>query len=115
MEMNHWIRLGFLNESDCDFKIYNKQIGLYRAILNDVIVYIGKATELQNGGFRKRLRDYTRKSNSARKYQSATMMNQNQATIIIEILLLNKSASSISKMEKEAIKTMKPSWNELDI
>lgn len=112
--MDNWIKLGFLNESNCDFAIYYKQIGLYRATLNDIIVYVGKATEINNGGFRKRLRDYTRESNSARNYPSGVMMNTHQSELLIEILPLNKSTSSIATMEDEVILTMKPKWNELD-
>ncbi len=64
-EITSWIPLGLLTEDTTDFSDYSNDIGIYRAILNDVIVYIGKATELNNGGFRKRLRDYTRISPSA--------------------------------------------------
>ncbi|MBK8570137.1 MAG: hypothetical protein IPN81_09290 [Nitrosomonadales bacterium] len=56
-----WIPLGLLTETSTDFSNYSKDIGVYRAILNDEVVYIGKATELKNGGFRKRLRDYATK------------------------------------------------------
>ena len=112
--MDNWIKLGFLNESDCDFAIHYKQIGLYRAVLNNIIVYVGKATEINNGGFRKRLRDYTRESNSARDYPSGTMMNKHQSELVIEILPLDKSKSVIATMENEAILTMKPKWNEFD-
>lgn len=49
-----WNEVGFLDESNCDFSDYYKDIGLYRAILVDKIVYVGKATELNNGGFRKK-------------------------------------------------------------
>ena len=112
--MANWIKLGFLNESDCNFEIYNKQIGLYRAILNNNIVYLGKATELNNGGFRKRLKDYTRESNSARNYPSGLMMNKHQADLVIEILPLDKDKNTIATMEKEAIRLIKPSWNKLD-
>ena len=61
-----WNTLGLLTEDTTDFSAYTKDIGVYRAILNGKVVYIGKATELENGGFRKRLRDYTRISTSAR-------------------------------------------------
>ena len=80
-----WNEVGFLDESNCDFSDYYKDIGLYRAILVDKIVYVGKATELNNGGFRKRLRDYTRKSKSARKNPSGKLMNENRGELVIEI------------------------------
>ncbi len=83
-----WIRLGYLDESDNDFSKYNHKIGIYKAILNDEIIYIGKATEVYNGGFRKRLRDYTRNSNSARDNITGKKMNENRKDIIIEILIV---------------------------
>ena len=109
-----WIKLGLLNEENCDFSKYNKDIGLYRAILNDKIVYIGKATELDNGGFRKRLRDYTRKSDSARNYPSGILMNQNKNNIMIEILIFDRCKTNISIIndkEEKYIKEIKPIWN----
>ena len=47
-----WLPLGALSETS-DFSDYRKDIGVYRAIFNGEAVYIGKATELYNGGFRK--------------------------------------------------------------
>jgi hypothetical protein len=112
-----WIKLGFLDESDCDFSKYNHDIGLYRAIQNKNIVYIGKATELFNGGFRKRLRDYTRLSDSARNYPSGILMNQNKNNIVIEILIFDRCETNISIIEDketEIIALIQPIWNMLD-
>ena len=53
----NWVSLGALSEATSEFSDYSRDIGVYRAILNGKVVYIGKATELSNGGFRKRLRD----------------------------------------------------------
>jgi len=112
----HWIELGFLNENNCDFSKYNKDIGLYRAKLKDKIVYIGKATELKNGGFRKRLRDYTRNSNSARKSESGRLMNKNQNQIIIEVLIFERNEKiipSINAREQKEIDILQPEWNKI--
>ena len=80
-----WIPLGLLNESSSDFSEYSNDIGLYRAKLDGRIVYIGKATELHNGGFRKRLRDYTRESPSARDYPAGRLMHCHKDELEIEI------------------------------
>jgi len=112
-----WIEIGFLSEANSDFSKYNKDIGVYRAILNGKIVYVGKATELNNGGFRKRLRDYTRVSDSARNYPSGKKMHENKDDIIIEILIVERNSEGKEKaerLEKEFIIKCKPVWNELD-
>ncbi|NOI73987.1 hypothetical protein [Vibrio owensii] len=110
--MNKWIQLGFLDESDCDFSIYNKDIGVYKGELNGELVYIGKAIELNNGGFRKRLRDYTRESDSARNYPAGIKMFENKDKVIISISL-SDTVNEANMLEKELIKTLNPKWNGL--
>lgn len=115
--MLEWVTLGPLNEAETDFSKYSKDIGVYRARLNDVVVYIGKATELNNGGFRKRLRDYTRKSDSARNYPSGRMMYENRNKVIIDIIIAERSGAGIiftERLEIELITEHKPAWNNLD-
>jgi hypothetical protein len=116
-EKMNWIALGLLNESSADFSGYSKDIGLYRATLNGVIVYIGKATELNNGGFRKRLRDYTRASSSARNYPSGLLMHRHRDELEIEILIFERSIKSVPEIEareKDIINQFNPDWNNKD-
>ncbi|MDV2860728.1 GIY-YIG nuclease family protein [Psychrobacter sp. CAM01] len=110
--MNNWIRLGFLDESDCDFSSYNKNIGVYKGELDDELVYIGKATEINNGGFRKRLRDYTRESDSARNYPAGRKMFENKDKVIISVSF-SDSVNDASIQERELIDTLNPKWNRL--
>ena len=113
-EQINWIALGLLNESSNDFSEYSKDIGVYRAILNEKVVYIGKATELSNGGFRKRLRDYTRRSNSARNYPAGVLMHKHKDKIEIEIMIFERTLDSISgieTLETKLIKELNPAWN----
>lgn len=115
--LSEWEKIGFLNESDVNFKDYNKNIGIYKAIYEGVIVYIGKATELNNGGFRKRLRDYTRESDSARNYPSGQKMYENRNNIIIEIFIVENSEGGVERaneLEIEFISQFNPKWNLLD-
>jgi excinuclease UvrABC nuclease subunit len=115
--MCKWQDIGLLNESTTDFSIYNRDIGIYKAELNGELVYIGKATELSNGGFRKRLRDYTRESDSARNYPSGRLMHENKDEIIISIHICERSQQGIIEaeiLEKEQIKRHDPVWNKLD-
>lgn len=110
----NWIPLGALSETSTDFSSYSKDIGIYRAILNGEMVYIGKATELNNGGIRKRLRDYTRTSDSARNYPAGALMYQHRNEIQIEIVIFKRTLDNIADidaLELELIRELKPKWN----
>lgn len=109
-----WISLGLLTETSTDFSAYSKDIGIYRAILNGEVVYIGKATELDNGGFRKRLRDYTRFSQSARNYPAGELMYRHRNDIFIEIAVYERASKSIVDIamhEAQLIRETNPKWN----
>jgi excinuclease UvrABC nuclease subunit len=117
IETLSWIPLGLLTEISTDFSIYSKDIGIYRAIFAGDIVYIGKATELYNGGFRKRLRDYTRTSSSARDYPAGQLMHDNCNNIQIGIVVFNRSLESIPEINAQEallIRKIKPIWNNQD-
>ena len=112
-----WIPLGPLTETSTDFSAFSKDIGVYQAILNGEVVYIGKATELNNGGFRKRLRDYTRSSSSARNYPAGNLMRRHRNDIQIEIVVFKrrlKSIPDIEAIESQLIREVKPIWNNLN-
>ncbi len=103
-----------MTETTTDFSAYARDIGLYRAILNDEIVYVGKATELNNGGFRKRLRDYTRTSSSARNFPAGKLMHFHRVSIQMEILVFQRNLESIpciTAEEARLIYELKPIWN----
>ena len=109
-----WVNLGSLTETSTDFSCFSEDIGIYRAQTNGEIVYIGKATELYNGGFRKRLRDYTRTSSSARNYPAGLLMNKHKNEIIIDILIFERTLESIPKievLEAKLIREINPTWN----
>jgi hypothetical protein len=69
-----WRSVGIL--SQLILSPYNRYVGLYRAWLGSELVYIGRAIEWNNGGFRKRLSDYTRNSDNARTHGSGQKMHQ---------------------------------------
>lgn len=110
IKMPDWEYIGLLDESDCDFANYKNQIGVYKCELDGGLVYIGKATEKNNGGYRKRLRDYTRVSNSARNYPAGIKMYENKTRIIISIQVTS-TIDEANILEQELIKTLKPKWN----
>lgn len=95
----------------------SKSVGLYKATLHGKVVYIGKGTEWNNGGLRKRLRDYVRENDSARDYPSAQMMFNNKDNIHIQVLIVGDDKDSVSTtecLEKLFIKEYDPEWNKLD-
>lgn len=121
-----WQDVGILGKfvTDKDWKegkisisYLNKSIGLYKATLNSKVVYIGKATEWNNRGLTKRLRDYVRTSNSGRKYPSGQMMFKNKDNIKIQVLIVGNGKDSVNTtecLEKLFIKEYDPEWNKLD-
>lgn len=95
---------------------YNRYVGLYRAKLNGRIVYIGRAIEWNNGGFRKRLSDYRRDSNSARKHGSGQKMYAHRDELDIELLIVGtdgEAAQLASKLEGLMVGKYNPEWNKI--
>jgi len=96
-----WMRLGKLEDLTIEnLKPYNKSIGLYKATENGTVKYIGRAIEYNNGGFRKRLRDYVRPSDSGRKHQSGQSMNANAENLVIFILIVGNSAAQVETVKQ---------------
>lgn len=109
-----WQYAGIL--SQLNLTQYNKYVGLYRARLGGRVVYIGKATEWNNGGFRKRLSDYTRDSASARKHGSGQKMYQHRNELTIELLIVGSDARAAEitpKLEALMIGRYNPEWNKV--
>ncbi len=100
--------------SGSDFSAYATYVGVYCAKLNGEIVYIGRATERNNGGFRKRLNDYTRKSESSRSHHSGQKMYEHKSELQISIIITgnNSEVSYIAcQLELSLIYKYKPEWN----
>ncbi|WP_409298719.1 hypothetical protein V1498_10105 [Peribacillus sp. SCS-26] len=109
-----WRSIGIL--SNIDLTPYNKYVGLYRARLGSEIVYIGRAIEWNNGGFRKRLSDYTRESNSARTHGSGQKMYEHRHQLQIDLLLVGQSenaAKVTSVLEGLMVGKYNPTWNKV--
>lgn len=96
-----WITIGKLEELTVEkLQPYNKSIGLYKAVENGKVKYIGRAIEYNNGGFRKRLRDYVRPSNSGRTHQSGQSMNANAKNLVISVLIVGNSAAQVETVKQ---------------
>ena len=95
---------------------YNKSVGLYRAKLGGRVVYIGRAIEWNNGGFRKRLSDYTRDSSSARKHVSGQKMYEHRNELTIDLLIVGTDAEAAqvtAKLEGVMVGKYNPEWNKV--
>lgn len=106
-----WQSAGLLTDN---FSVFARSVGLYRASLDGQVVYIGRAIEFSNGGLRKRLSDYTRKSPSAREYGSGRKMAANAAALKIDILSTGGDAIAAEvarQLKGHMIQKYRPSWN----
>ena len=93
---------------------YNHCVGLYRHIVNGTTKYVGRAIELNNGGFRKRLSDYRRDSDSARKHMSGRIIHEHLDEIETYILVVGDTQEAIEitrKLEGEFVRKYNPEWN----
>lgn len=109
---SRWKDIGTLDNIENDD--LRHKVGVYKADLNDKTVYVGRATEYNNGGFKKRLSDYTRESDSGRKHKSGQLMHENASELKISIISTgsDKEASKrAKKLETEMIKKHDPDWN----
>lgn len=109
-----WQNVGYLDS--IDLSPYSSYVGLYKAELGGNVMYIGRAVEYSNGGIRKRLSDYTRESDSARKHTSGKLMHANAAELKISILLVGtdeEAAEATRKLERYFIGKYSPEWNKM--
>ncbi|MDL4842464.1 GIY-YIG nuclease family protein [Aquibacillus rhizosphaerae] len=110
-----WIWLGPLDALSIDtLKHYNKVIGLYKMVINGNVVYVGKAIEFSNGGFRKRIRDYRRSSNSGRTHGSGRKIHENTGNLQVSILIVGSKSEDVKLVESleiAMIKYLDPVWN----
>lgn len=95
---------------------YNHSVGIYRHVINGKTMYIGRAVELNNGGFRKRLSDYRRPSNSARKHTSGRLIYEHLSEITTYILDAGSSPESVraaKQLESAFVRRYDPPWNKM--
>ena len=107
-----WTNIGIL--ANIDLSPFASSVGVYKASLNGKIVYIGRAIEFDNGGFRKRLSDYTRESDSGRKHKSGKLMYEHADNLNISIITTgsdSESASIAKELERMLVAKHNPEWN----
>lgn len=93
-----WICIGPLKTAN--LTPYNHCVGLYRHVVNGRTMYVGRAIELYNGGFRKRLSDYRRQSNSAGKHLSGRTINEHLDEIITYILIVGDTEEAVLETKR---------------
>jgi flagellar biosynthesis GTPase FlhF len=109
---SEWQCIG--NLKSADLTPYNSCVGVYRHWYHGDIVYVGRANELYNGGFRKRLSDYRRESDSARGHKSGQLIHEHLDEIITDILVVgdtNEAVNITSLLEQQFIAKFDPPWN----
>ena len=107
-----WVSIGMLKTAE--LSPYNHCVGLYRHVINGTTKYVGRAIELHNGGFRKRLSDYRRESNSARKHSSGRTIYEHLDEIETYILIVgsdDEAVETTKKLEGQFVRRYDPEWN----
>lgn len=107
-----WQYIGYLK--DADLSLYNHCVGLYRHVISGKTMYVGRAIELNNGGFRKRLSDYRRESGSARKHQSGRLIYEHLDEIETYILIVGNTTVAVEetrRLEGHFVSLYNPPWN----
>lgn len=107
-----WKSIGYLKYAD--LTPYNKCVGLYRHRIGSKVMYVGRAIELNNGGFRKRLSDYRRESDSARKHKSGRLIHEHLDQIVTDIIVVGDTEEAVKltkDLEKLFIAKYNPPWN----
>lgn len=109
-----WISIGMLKNAD--LSPYNHCVGIYRHVINGTTKYVGRAVELNNGGFRKRLSDYRRDSDSARRHSSGRIIYEHLDEIETYILVVGNTERDVEitkKLEGQFVRKYRPEWNKM--
>jgi len=109
---SRWVSIGMLR--DANLTPYNHCVGLYRHVVGGKTKYVGRAIELHNGGFRKRLSDYRRDSNSARRHTSGRTIHEHLDEIETYILVVGDTEEAVEatkQLEPWFVKRYRPEWN----
>ena len=100
-----------------ELRAFNHSIGIYIMTLGVLPVYIGRAVEFKNGGLRKRLRDYLREGNSARKHTSGRMINSLKDDLLLYVIELGHTEEDVALVENaesSLISNIFTKFNEVD-
>ncbi len=87
---------------------YNNECGVYRMMdkTTGETVYVGRAVEHNNGGFRKRVADYTRESDTGRKHKSGQYIYEHKDNLMVQFKSTGtgkEGADKAKQLEKQTI------------
>jgi len=107
-----WKSVGIL----CDLNLtrYNRSVGVYRAWLDNKIVYIGRATGWSNGGFKECLSCYIMDNNIARSCVSWKLMHEYKNQLHIDIITTGSDEEDVkvaTQLEAGLTEKYRPVWN----
>ena len=106
-----WQKIGILSAIEGEvLRMWRDRIGLFKAVYDGRIVYIGMARERERGGIGKRICDFLRSSKSARSHPAGEKLYGNSARVEIWGLEIKKR-SDILKLRAAFIKHYIPEWN----
>ena len=106
----HWIDVGLLSSFDESRERQYNDIGLFKAMYEGSVVFIGMAREIKNGGLGKRIRDFTRDTESARSHPAGKLLHSKMTEVRIYILTI-PDRESICKIRRSFITRYNPLWN----
>ncbi|MBA3510456.1 hypothetical protein [Sphingomonas sp.] len=103
------------------YKVYHAdlrhKVGLHRAVLGSVIMYIGKASEFRRGGggLAKRLSDFRRDSSSGREHHGGGRIFEHIDVLALEVLHTGSGSEGSDIAEKLRDPMIElhgvPAWN----
>ena len=107
-----WRRLegGFNVRQTC----VNKTVGLFRAVYSGQTMALGQACEYSNGGLRKRISDFRRKSESSRKGFMGEFIHDNRHQLEAYVLCVGKNedaAAMTNQLRGYMLELYKPPKN----
>lgn len=108
---DRWKTLGYLKDIDCE-DILEYGVGVIKLLVDNTVVYIVRAIELNNGGLSKKLKDL-KEYDAKRKLKVYTEIANNIDKIKVEIISLGNDNSAVAnsrKLEKELIQKYNPVW-----
>ena len=88
-------------------------LGLYRATMREDIMYIGRSLEI-NCGLQKRLRDYSRDSDSARDHFGAQKIMDNIDFVKCDVIVVGvdyEAQKNTAILKELMIDLHRPEWN----
>ncbi|WP_156367684.1 hypothetical protein [Brevundimonas sp. Leaf363] len=105
-----WVRIaGGLEAYQPDLRY---KVGLYRVLLNGVVMAIGTGTD-KGGGLAKRLSDFIRASWSGRNHYVGRLIYENRHRLTVEVLIVgsDKEAREIARaLKKPMVHHHRPEW-----